>query len=82
MPILTPSSLEGPEQMSIVIAIGAGLLSFLSPCVLPMVPIYIGYLSGAARGGRPRDGICPWLYADLYRDLERAVRPHGHPDQD
>jgi cytochrome c-type biogenesis protein len=34
--------------MSILIAISAGLLSFFSPCVLPMVPIYIGYLSGAA----------------------------------
>ncbi|MBM3129546.1 MAG: cytochrome c biogenesis protein CcdA [Chloroflexi bacterium] len=34
--------------MSLLIAIGAGLLSFFSPCVLPMVPIYIGYLSGAA----------------------------------
>jgi cytochrome c-type biogenesis protein len=34
--------------MSVFIAFGAGLLSFLSPCVLPMVPIYLGYLSGAA----------------------------------
>ena len=34
--------------MSVLIALFAGLLSFLSPCVLPMVPIYIGYLSGAA----------------------------------
>ncbi len=34
--------------MPVLIAIFAGLLSFLSPCVLPMVPIYIGYLSGAA----------------------------------
>lgn len=34
--------------MSVLIALSAGLLSFLSPCVLPMVPIYIGYLSGAA----------------------------------
>jgi cytochrome c-type biogenesis protein len=24
----------------------AGLLSFLSPCVLPLVPAYLGYLSG------------------------------------
>ncbi len=32
----------------VVLAFGAGLLSFLSPCVLPLVPIYIGYLSGAA----------------------------------
>jgi cytochrome c-type biogenesis protein len=29
-----------------VTAIIAGLLSFLSPCVLPLVPAYIGYLSG------------------------------------
>ena len=30
------------------IAILAGLISFLSPCVLPLVPAYIGYLSGHA----------------------------------
>ena len=24
----------------------AGLLSFLSPCVLPLVAVYLGYLSG------------------------------------
>lgn len=34
--------------MSVWIALGAGLLAFFSPCVLPLVPIYIGYLSGAA----------------------------------
>ena len=27
-------------------AMFAGLLSFLSPCVLPLVPAYLGYLSG------------------------------------
>ena len=32
------------------IAILAGLLSFLSPCVLPLVPAYISYLSGQAFG--------------------------------
>lgn len=31
-----------------LLAFGAGMLSFLSPCVLPLVPIYLGYLSGAA----------------------------------
>ena len=29
-----------------ITAIIAGLLSFLSPCVLPLVPAYLGYLSG------------------------------------
>ncbi len=33
---------------SYMIAIVAGLLSFLSPCVLPLVPAYLGYLSGHA----------------------------------
>jgi cytochrome c-type biogenesis protein len=33
---------------SYFISILAGLLSFLSPCVLPLVPAYIGYLSGQA----------------------------------
>lgn len=31
-----------------ILAFVAGLASFLSPCVLPLVPAYIGYLSGQA----------------------------------
>jgi len=31
-----------------LLAILAGLLSFLSPCVLPLVPAYVGYLGGRA----------------------------------
>lgn len=33
---------------SYMISVVAGLLSFLSPCVLPLVPAYLGYLSGHA----------------------------------
>jgi len=29
----------------------AGLLSFISPCVLPLVPVYVGYLSGSGLSG-------------------------------
>ena len=32
-----------------------GLLSFFSPCVLPLIPIYIGYLSGGT-GREERTG--------------------------
>ena len=33
---------------SVIVAFLAGLASFLSPCVLPLVPAYIGYLGGQA----------------------------------
>ncbi len=32
--------------MELIIAFGAGLISFLSPCVLPLIPGYISYISG------------------------------------
>lgn len=35
-----------PAALSLVVAFAAGLLSFLSPCVLPLVPSYIGFLTG------------------------------------
>ena len=31
---------------SVTVAFVAGLLSFLSPCVLPLVPSYLGFLTG------------------------------------
>jgi cytochrome c-type biogenesis protein len=34
------------EQVSLLVAFGAGLLSFLSPCVLPLVPVYLGTVCG------------------------------------
>jgi cytochrome c-type biogenesis protein len=33
-------------QLSFTLALIAGLVSFLSPCVLPLVPAYIGYMGG------------------------------------
>ena len=37
-----------PQSLTIPIAALAGVLSFVSPCVLPLVPAYIGYLAGQA----------------------------------
>ena len=34
------------EHISILVAFSAGLLSFLSPCVLPSVPVYLASLCG------------------------------------
>ncbi len=45
-------------DLSILVALGAGVISFLSPCVLPLVPAYLGQLTaiavaGSADGARP-----------------------------
>ncbi len=34
------------ESVGITIAFGAGVLSFLSPCVLPLVPSYLSFVTG------------------------------------
>ncbi len=49
-------------QVSILAAFVAGLISFLSPCVLPLVPGYISMLSGIGveqlrRGEKPRGSL-------------------------
>ena len=35
-------------MVELIIALGAGLISFLSPCVLPLIPGYISYISGSS----------------------------------
>jgi len=44
-------------DLTFLVAIAAGLISFLSPCVLPLVPAYLGQLTAvavaAAPGGKP-----------------------------
>ncbi|MBI3549623.1 MAG: cytochrome c biogenesis protein CcdA [Elusimicrobia bacterium] len=37
-------------HVGIGVAFMAGLVSFLSPCVLPIVPVYLAYLTGATYG--------------------------------
>lgn len=39
---------------TLTLAFAAGLLSFLSPCVLPLVPSYLAYVGGDAAGARSR----------------------------
>jgi cytochrome c-type biogenesis protein len=36
------------NSISVPLVFVAGLLSFLSPCVLPLVPVYLSYLSGSS----------------------------------
>jgi cytochrome c-type biogenesis protein len=39
--------------VSVLVAFAAGLLSCLSPCVLPLVPAYLGYLTGVSLEAGP-----------------------------
>jgi cytochrome c-type biogenesis protein len=38
--------MSGTQDLSLYIAFAAGLLSFLSPCVLPLVPSYVAFITG------------------------------------
>jgi cytochrome c-type biogenesis protein len=49
------------ESLSVVVALSAGLFSFLSPCVLPLFPSYISFITGMS-------------VADLTADLSGAAR--------
>jgi len=50
------------NEISLALVFGAGIVSFLSPCVLPLVPGYISMLSGIGmeqlrKGEAPRSGL-------------------------
>ena len=49
--------------MELLIAFGAGLLSFLSPCVLPLIPSYVTFITG--------------LSLDDVQNARRAALVHG-----
>ena len=56
-----------PQNLTLTIAFLAGLLSFASPCVLPLVPAYMGYLGGTAviageQAGARRDTVRTFLH--------------------
>jgi cytochrome c-type biogenesis protein len=47
---VTPDAVIGAGALwlAIPLALAAGLVSFLSPCILPLVPGYLGFIGGAA----------------------------------
>lgn len=38
--------MTGTENVSVLVAFTAGLISFLSPCILPMIPSYLAFITG------------------------------------
>lgn len=49
---MTETVFDGALWLAVPLALAAGLVSFLSPCVLPLVPGYLGFLGGAVRSPR------------------------------
>lgn len=54
-------------EISLVGALVAGLLSFLTPCILPMVPFYLSYMGGLSIAELKGDGeIAPGAQKRLF----------------
>ncbi|GBE42392.1 MAG TPA: cytochrome c biogenesis protein CcdA [Rhizobiales bacterium] len=47
------------SNIGILTAFAAGIISFLSPCVLPLVPGYVSYIAGGSTQHTP-DRMSPW----------------------
>jgi cytochrome c-type biogenesis protein len=53
---------QANTNLTFAVAVAAGLISFLSPCVLPLVPAYLGQLTAVAvAGGDPDARPSRWL---------------------
>lgn len=70
--------LAGPMVAAIGVAVVAGIVSFASPCVLPLLPGYLGYLGGMSGqlGAQPASGP-----AETSGPVEASPRPveAAHP---
>jgi cytochrome c-type biogenesis protein len=62
MPAVSAMATISADPLGILVAFGAGMLSFLSPCVLPLVPGYVSMVSGLSA-------------ADLESSDKRELRP-------
>ena len=49
--------LSGSLLAAIPLALLAGIVSFVSPCVLPLIPGYLGLISGSAEAGEKRSRL-------------------------
>jgi cytochrome c-type biogenesis protein len=65
------------ENVTLLAAFGAGLLSFISPCVLPLIPGYLSYISGMSldemRGTGPGHGAAAAVAVAAPAEARRRV---------
>ena len=69
------------QQITLLAAFAAGFLSFVSPCVLPLIPGYISFVSGISVEEMPDDetlddlGIeSAWDLTGMYRGVPLTQR--------
>ena len=68
VPADAASVVTGPILLALPVALAAGVVSFFSPCVLPLVPVYLSYVTGmtgaelqsAGRSGAVRLSKVAW----------------------
>jgi cytochrome c-type biogenesis protein len=68
---------DGPLLVAAAVAMLAGLISFASPCVLPLVPGYLSYVTGLVGSGTRTPAVAPTgggAVATAVRTDERPTR--------
>ena len=48
-------------DLNFPVAFGAGLVSFFAPCVIPLLPAYIGYVTGVSAKDLKEKGYTPYI---------------------
>jgi cytochrome c-type biogenesis protein len=61
------------DPLGVLVAFGAGILSFLSPCVLPLVPGYLSMVSGLSAAELTAAGQRTALSRDALRPMLRGI---------
>jgi cytochrome c-type biogenesis protein len=55
-----------PASIGLALAFSAGLLSFLSPCVLPLIPSYLTFVTGVGLDDLGSARRAPLVHAQLF----------------
>ena len=62
-------------ELTIIASFIAGIVSFLSPCVLPLIPAFLAYLSGTSVGQKgARLKVFGEIEKDIKIDLKHKIK--------
>jgi cytochrome c-type biogenesis protein len=66
---------DGPLLVAAAVALLAGLISFASPCVLPLVPGYLSYVTGLVGSGTRTPAVAPAGVSPVSTAVRTDERP-------